>query len=79
MALRRERRLVLQKDNSKACAKDNLTVAWSVERTVILLVIKKEKILDELSAVAMVVEWVRELVDEMVGQKVYKTDAATVQ
>jgi hypothetical protein len=47
------------------------------------LVVKKETILVELSAVAKVVEWVGELDDEMVGRKVDKTDtllaAATVQ
>ena len=38
------------------------------------MVVKKETILVELSAVAKVVEWVRELVGEMVGRKVDKTD-----
>ena len=37
------------------------------------MVVKKETILVELSAVAKVVEWVGELDDEMVGRKVDKT------
>ena len=61
MALRMERQLELRKDSLKACTKDDLTVACSVARTAILLVVKKVTILVELSAVAKAVEWVREL------------------
>jgi hypothetical protein len=35
MALRMERRLELQRDYSKVCAKDDLTVACSVARNIV--------------------------------------------
>ncbi len=75
MAPRMEHPLELWRDFS--------TVDWSVRRSAILLVVKKDSTVAELVAVAKIAAWVGEWVDEMVVRQAGKMDtllaAATVQ